>query len=151
MAGLVGGEEGGKQGHALVCVDPAQTEKVGRPGGSRTTGDAVGVVHPEPDQQLAMGGHGEGALHQVALGCRLEDEPVGGGEHRREDGQVQGGLVVGGRMQDGRCRYPVDGPHRGVVEVRIEDDRIGIGPGRGLGQRRYHGPLEVDPAFGVGP
>ena len=47
-------------------------------------------------------------------------------------------------------RDPVDEPDRRVVQVRIEDQRVGVGVERGLDQLGYHRPLEVDPPLGLG-
>ena len=92
-----------------------------------------------------MGGHREETLHELALGLGLEHQPVGSGEHPREDRKTECRFVVGRWMQDGRAFHPVDDPHGRVVEVRIEDERVDIG-----GHCRFH-QLGQDRALQVDP
>jgi len=86
----------------------------------------TGIIHPQSEEELAVVGHGEPALYELPFGRRLEDQTVSGVEHPREDRQPEGRLVVGGRVEDGRGPDPVDEPHGRVVQVRIEDQGIGI-------------------------
>ena len=135
VALLVGREEVGQQGRALVAIDPSEADEIGVASVTRhrdRVGRTVGgsrVVHTQSEQELAMGRHREPPLHQLPFGRGLEDQPVGGAEHPREDRQSEGGLVVGGRVEDGRCPDPVDEPHGRVVQVRVEDQCVGFRSG----------------------
>ena len=94
---------------------PAHRDRVGR---SSREPVWPGSSTPSPSRSWRWVATGNAPLHQLPFGRGLEDQPVGGAEHPREDRQSEGGLVVGGRVEDGRRPDPVDEPHRRVVEVR---------------------------------
>ena len=96
-----------------------------------------------------VGGDGERPLHQAPLRLGLEHQGVRRGEDPGEDRQAQGRLVVCGRVEDGRCAHPPDDPDRRVVEVGVEDHRVGVPAGGGVGQFRGDRALELQPALRV--
>ena len=77
---------------------------------------------PEPEHDLGALRHRVHPLDERALGRRVEAEGVGVAEGAAEHGQVQGGLVVRGRVEHRRHAHLADGrPPSG---------------GRGTGRRR---------------
>ena len=106
---------------------------------------------PEPEHDLGLVRHRVHPLDQGPLRRRVEAEPVGVAEGAPEDGQVQGGLVVGGRVQHGRRRDLADGGHRRVVHVRIEGDDVGVRRRHRLDQLGRDGPVVLDPALRLLP
>ena len=127
---LVGREVGRQHFGALVLVHPPDADDVRAVAEPEqlAAGPAgrFGLAHTEAEHDLGALRHAVHPLHEHALGGRVETEGVGVPEGAPEDRQVEGGLVVGRRVEHRRHAHLADGRHGRVVEVRGEGDDVGV-------------------------
>ena len=153
VALLVGAEVAPEDPRALLVVHPPDAQQVGRVPQpeecSGALGRSVDLLDPQADHHLRRGGHAEALDHQPSLAACVEGEAAALGEHGVEDGQVEGRLLVGSRMEDGPLPHAGQAADRRVVEVGVEGHHVGIAGLDRIEEGRGLGALQVDPALGV--
>ena len=100
------------------------------------------VAHADDLRAL---GHGVVLLHQQPFGRRVVAEGISVTEGAPEHGQVQRGLVVGRRMENGRHLDLSDGGHRRVVHVGVEGNDVGVAGTDRVNELRGDGTVVVHP------
>ena len=158
MAFLVGAEPAPQHAGPLLVVDSADAEQVrvfvqveASPCRLGVCSDRVRprLLDPETHEDLACVRDAESAGDQRPFRSGLEDEGAAAREQLVEDGQVQGRLLVRGRVHHGALVHQRQPAHGRVVQVRVEDDDVGVARLDGAEERGGPGPLEVDQAFHV--
>ena len=79
----------------------------------------------------------------------MEGESTALGEHGVKDGEMEGRLLVGRRMEDGPLSDAGQAADRRVVEVGVEGHDVGVAGVDRIEEGRGEGALQVDPALGV--
>ena len=80
----------------------------------------------------------------------MEGETPAAREQVVEEGQVERRLLVRRGMQDGALGHQRQPAHRGVVQVRIEGEDVGVAGRHRVQQRGRAGTLQVHPPLHVG-